>query len=146
MRPEKLEDFVAAFENKVREVLPGGLPEPEIFIDDELDLIDITPKFFRLLKRFAPFGPGNMKPVFMTRDLRDTGFARRVGRDQKHLKMNLIDGTTRAVYPAIAFGLGDLLPKVKTAGSFAAAYHIEENVWNNTVRLQLNVKDIRFDL
>ncbi len=146
VRPEKLEDFVAAFENKVREVLPGGLPEPEIIIDDELDLIDITPKFFRLLKRFAPFGPGNMKPVFMTRDLRDTGFARRVGRDQKHLKMNLIDGTTRAVYPAIAFGFGDLLPKIKTAGSFAAAYHIEENVWNNTVSLQLNIKDIRFDL
>jgi len=146
VRPEKLDDFVAAFENKVREVLPGGLPEPEIFIDDELDLIDITPKFYRLLKRFAPFGPGNMKPIFMTRDLRDTGFARRVGKDQNHLKMNLIDGTTRAEYSAIAFGFGDYLPRIKTADSFAAAYHIEENEWNNTVSLQLNVKDIRFDL
>ncbi len=146
VKPENLDGFIRAFEDKVREMLPGGLPEPEIFIDDELDLIDITPKFYRLLKRFAPFGPGNMKPVFMTRGLRDTGFARRVGRDQKHLKMNLIDGTTRAVYPAIAFGQGDKLPLIKSADSFAAAYYIEENVWNNTVSLQLNIKDIRFDI
>ncbi len=145
VKPEKMQDFIRAFEQEVRKRFPGGLPEPEIFIDDELDLIDISPKFYRLLKRFAPFGPGNMKPVFMTRGLRDSGFARRVGKDQNHLKLTLMDGTTRNFYAAIAFGKGDLLERVKQQNEFAAVYHLEENQWNGRTTLQLNVKDIKFD-
>ncbi len=143
VKDENLKDFIRAFERKVREMMPEGPKEPEIEVEEELDLIDITPKFYRLIKRFAPFGPGNMKPVFMTRALRDTGFGKTVGEDNRHLKMYVIDGTTRSGINSIAFGLGDKWEQIKASPSFAAVYHIEENHWNNHVSLQLKIKDIK---
>jgi len=119
------------------------LREPEIEIDAELDLIDITPKFYRLLKRFAPFGPGNMKPLFLTRNLRENGFARRVGKDENHLRMYVMDGTTKSTLEAIAFKQGDMLDEIKENEVFDAVYHVEQNEWNGRVSLQLKIKDIK---
>jgi single-stranded-DNA-specific exonuclease len=144
IKPDKLKDFIRAFEQKVREVLPEDMREPEIEIEEELDLIDITPKFYRLLKRFEPFGPGNMKPVFYTRDLRDTGWAKKVGKEEKHLRMFVMDGTTRSSLVAIAFNQADKFPLVSGKDqTFSAVYQIEENHWNGRVSLQLKVKDIK---
>ncbi len=143
VKPEKLKDFITAFEQTVRKHMPEHLREPEIEIDAELDLIDITPKFYRILKRFAPFGPGNMKPVFLTRNLRDNGFARRVGKDQSHLRMFVMDGTTRSTLVAIAFNQGNKLEEIKNHEHFAAVYHLDENEWNGKISLQLKIKDIK---
>ena len=141
VKPENLKDFIRAFEEKVKAVIPADLREPEIEIEDELDLSEITPRFYRLLKRFAPFGPGNMKPVFMTRNLRDTGFARTVGKENNHLRMFVIDGSTRHSLVAIAFNQADKLELIKSP--FSAAYQIDENEWNGKKSLQLKVKDIK---
>ncbi len=143
VKPEKLKDFIHAFEEKVKETMPEEMREPELEIEEELDLIDITPKFYRLLKRFAPFGPGNMKPVFYTRDLRDTGFAKIVGKENNHLRMFVMDGTTKSSLVAIAFNQADKLPIIENKQTFSAVYQIDENHWNGRVSLQLKVKDIK---
>ncbi len=143
VKPENLIKFRDAFEEAVRKRMPEHLREPEIEIDAELDLIDITPKFYRLLKRFAPFGPGNMKPLFLTRNLRENGFARRVGKDENHLRMYVMDGTTKSTLVAIAFKQGDMLDGIKENEVFDAVYHVEQNEWNGRVSLQLKIKDIK---
>jgi len=143
VKPEKLKDFIRAFEEKVKSVIPDELREPEIEIDDELDLDEITPRFYRLLKRFAPFGPGNMKPVFVTRNLRDTGFARLVGKENNHLRMFVIDGSTRHSMVAIAFNQADKWDTIKENAPFSAVYQIDENEWNGRTSLQLKIKDIK---
>jgi single-stranded-DNA-specific exonuclease len=143
IKPEKLEDFKRAFEQKVREIITEDLREPELEIEEELDLIDITPKFFNLLKQFEPFGPGNMKPLFYTRNLRDNGFAKLVGKEQNHLRMFVYDSTARQTFVAIGFNLKDKFDIVKNSESFTAVYQIDENHWNGRVSLQLKVKDIK---
>ncbi len=143
VKPENLKAFIKAFEAKVREVMPEEMREPELEIEEELDLIDITPKFYRLLKRFEPFGPGNMKPVFFTRDLRDTGFAKTVGKENRHLRMFVMDGTTRASLVAIGFNLADKMPLIQNKQPFSAVYQIDENHWNGRTSLQLKLKDIK---
>ncbi|NPA42446.1 MAG: single-stranded-DNA-specific exonuclease RecJ [Chlorobi bacterium] len=143
VKPENLKPFIRAFEAKVREVIPEELRTPEIEIEEELDLGEITPRFARLLKRFAPFGPGNMKPVFMTRNLRDTGFARTVGRDHHHLRMFLTDGSSMHSMAAIAFNQADKYDLVRQGKPFAAVYQIEENEWQGRTSLQLKIKDLK---
>ncbi len=143
IKPENLKAFIKSFEEKVKEVIPEELREPELEIEEELDLIDITPKFYRLLKRFAPFGPGNMKPVFYTRELRDTGFAKTVGKENQHLRMFVLDGTTRSSLVAIAFNQANKWDLINEKKTFFAAYQIEENTWNGNTTLQLKVKDIK---
>lgn len=114
---------------------------PEIEIDGKLCLNDINKKFFRILKQFAPFGPGNMSPVFMTENVIDTGFSRIVGKN--HLKLDVVHPHIRG-YPisAIAFQQSDAYDIVKR-GPFNICYHIEENEWNGTIKLQLNIRDIK---
>jgi single-stranded-DNA-specific exonuclease len=111
-------------------------------IDSLLSFKEITPAFFKVLKQFAPFGPGNMNPVFKTENVRDTGMSRVVGNN--HLKLNLAeDETTRFGMEAIAFQLGQYYPMVSRKIPFDICYTIEENIWNGKTTLQLNVKDIQ---
>lgn len=115
---------------------------PEIKIDTQINLKDITPKFYRILSQFAPFGPGNMSPVFMTEDLQDTGYGKQVGEDKTHLRFTVSQhGYGKIV--GIGFGLGDKLDLIKNKKQFKAAYTIDENHWNGTVSLQLKLKDIK---
>jgi single-stranded-DNA-specific exonuclease len=117
---------------------------PEVEIDGEIELTDISPKFYRVLRQFAPFGPGNMAPVFLTRGLVDKGYARIVG--SQHLRLTVIyQGIYNPEYNAIAFGQSDYLPLVSNGNTFSLCYHIEENEWNGNISLQLVVKDIKAD-
>jgi len=141
VKPEHLQDFILAFEQKVKERLPDELREPEIEIEEELDLSEITPKFVRLLNRFAPFGPGNAKPLFLTRRLRDTGFARAVGKSQNHLRMQVVHKTSLPV-GAIALNQADKL-KMVSDNPFAAVYQIDEVEWHGQKNVQLKIKDIK---
>lgn len=115
---------------------------PEIAVDMPLDLSEITHSFLNNLKRFAPFGPGNMEPVFQSTTVVDEGNGRIVG--DKHLKCRVLY-PHKSVQPidVIAFNMKDKLPLIKDNKRFDVLYHVEENVWNNTVNIQLNVKDIR---
>jgi len=141
LKPENLVAFQKRFEEYVASTIQENMLTPEIEIDAKLCLNDINKKFFRILKQFAPFGPGNMSPVFMTENVIDTGFSRIVGKN--HLKLDVVHPHIRG-YPisAIAFQQSDAYDIVKK-GPFNICYHIEENEWNGTVKLQLNIKDIK---
>ena len=139
--PENYEKFKQKFEEVVKQsILPEQLI-PEIAIDAEIELSEITPKFFRIIQQMAPFGPQNMKPTFKTAAVRDNGFGKQVGADKTHLKLNLIYGSDKKTYNAIGFGLGDKLSV--TQNDFDIAYTLDENTWNGFTSVQLMLKDIK---
>jgi single-stranded-DNA-specific exonuclease len=142
MKEENLEEFIEKFEQYVHDNLEERSIIPEISVDMPLDLSDITHSFLNNLKRFAPFGPGNMEPIFQSRGVVDEGVGRIVG--DKHLKCRVLY-PDRPVQPidAIAFNMKDKLAIIQNNKPFDLLYHVEENVWNNTVNIQLNVKDMR---
>ena len=134
--------FKAAFEKVVSETINPKLLKPELVIDAEINLTDITPKFFRILKQFAPFGPGNMTPVFMTQHLKDVGYGRCVGEDKSHLRVVVTQGSSQQ-FTGIGFGMGNQHEIACTGQLFKAAYVIDENEWQGNVSLQLRLKDIK---
>jgi len=139
---DQYEGFKSQFEKVVSESIDPMLLIPEILIDAEIKLNQITPKLHRILNQFAPFGPGNMKPVFLAQHLQDSGYAKGVGEDHKHLKV-AIRQLNSQVIGAIGFGLGDKLKNVINGKMFNAVFTLDENEWNGTVSLQLKLKDIR---
>ena len=135
-------DFKAQFEKVVSKTIDPKLLNPEINIDAQLDLAAITPKFHRILKQFAPFGPGNRQPVFMTENLKDTGYGKCVGADKTHLRLTVKQVNSEAIV-GIGFGLGDKKDTACSDTSFKAVYCIDENLWQGKVSLQLRIKDIQ---
>ncbi|HRY98903.1 MAG TPA: single-stranded-DNA-specific exonuclease RecJ [Bacteroidales bacterium] len=142
LQPENLDKFRERFENYAREKLSDAMMVPEIEIDAEITLNHISPKFYRVLKQFAPFGPGNMSPVFLTHEVVGSEDTRIVG--SNHLKLSVFHPNINT-YPkdAIAFQLGQYCKRIQKGERFDFCYHLEENEWNGNVSLQLNVKDIR---
>jgi single-stranded-DNA-specific exonuclease len=136
------EDFKQKFEEVVSGSIDKRLLTPEISIDAEINLEDITPKFHRILKQFAPFGPGNMSPVFLTKNLNDTGYGKCVGGEDLHLKCRVKNGGKKMEINAIGFNLGDKCELITDAKKFKAVYSIDENEWNGNISLQLKLKDI----
>jgi len=135
-------DFKAQFEKVVSQTIDPKLLSPEINIDAQLDLVDITPKFHRILKQFAPFGPGNRQPVFMTQNLKDTGYGKCVGADKTHLRLT-VKQVNSSAFVGIGFGLGDKKDTACAKAPFKAVYCIDENQWQGNVSLQLRIKDIQ---
>lgn len=142
LHENQFETFKQKFEKVVAETIDPQLLTPEIIIDAELELEEITPKFYRILKQFAPFGPGNMAPVFMTRGVMDTGYGKGVGENEKHLKLAVTKNGSQP-FGCIGFGLGDKIELIRNRKQFDIVYAIEENKWNGQVNLQLRIKDIR---
>lgn len=141
MKQENLEEFSQRFEEYVKENLDESSYEPEISVDMQLNLSEITPQFIKNLKKFAPFGPGNMEPVFETDGVMDDGNAQII-RD-KHLKLKIFKPDERSnAFDCIAFNQKDKMPLVSHSKPFNIIYHVEENRWNNIVTTQLNVKDV----
>ena len=144
LKPENLQEFSERFEKYVSEHLEDDDLTPELNVDIQMDFSNITPKFVRILKQFAPFGPGNLSPVFLTKNVIDAGFSRAVG-NRKHLKLSVMQkGNTENVFSGIAFQKGDLYERIHDKESFTMCYYIEENFWQGKTSLQLNVKDIKF--
>ncbi|WP_298547217.1 single-stranded-DNA-specific exonuclease RecJ [uncultured Aquimarina sp.] len=137
---EQYEGFKQKFEQVVSTTIDKKLLTPEIQIDHMMEFDQISPKFFRILKQFAPFGPGNMTPVFMTENVKDTGYAKCVGADEKHLKCKV--QKNGLAIGAIGFNLGPKQDLITRSQSFKVAYTVDENEWNGTVSLQLKLKDI----
>lgn len=150
LKPENLEEFRHRFEEYVSTHLAEEDLIPDVEIDLNINLNDITPKFVRILKQFAPFGPGNMSPLFRTDGVIDTGHSRQVGAG-RHLKLSITQqgrkgekGEEVSPFSAIAFQKGDLYDRIHRGEPFSICYHIEENFWQGKTSLQLNVKDIKF--
>ncbi len=145
-KPENLDDFIKEFQKYADEHITDDMLVPEIEIDGELFISDINFNFYKILKQFAPFGPGNMSPVFQTKNVIDTGYAKLVGKkDNKHLKFSVVhpDRTGNPI-PAIAFNQGHHLKQMERGNPFEICYHIDENTWLGNTTLQLRVLDIRF--
>lgn len=142
MPPENLEAFRSRFEDAVRATIRPEQRVPEEEVDLELRLDAIDEGLLRVLKHMAPFGPGNMRPVFLARGVVDTGSARTVG--EHHLKMRLAHpDSPRRSFDAIAFKQAQWLDRVKQGRPFSVLYAIEENEWQGRTTLQLNIKDIK---
>ncbi|MGG8496803.1 single-stranded-DNA-specific exonuclease RecJ [Tenacibaculum sp. TC6] len=139
--PEQYENFKVKFEEVVSRTIDKDLLIPEISIDAELDLCDITPKFYRIIKQMAPFGPQNMKPVFYTSSVRDNGYGKQVGMDNSHLKLNIIYGADKRTYGAIGFGLGEKVDCINN--DFDIVFSLDENTWNGNTSIQLVLKDLK---
>lgn len=139
---EQYAAFKAKFEKVVSETIDINLLTPELLIDAQIDLADISPKLMRILKQFAPFGPGNLAPVFMTDNLKDTGYAKGVGQDEKHLKLTATQYGNGPI-GGIGFNLGNKLQIVANQQSFSAVYSLDENEWQGNVSLQLKLRDLK---
>jgi len=147
LKPENLEKFISEFEAYANKRLTDEMMIPEIEIDEELYISDINFKFYRILRQFAPFGPGNMSPLFQTNNVIDTGYAKVVGRNgNNHLKFSVVHpDRTGSPLPAIAFNQGYHFDNMKAGKPFSICYHIEENNWQGRTTLQLRVSDIKFN-
>ena len=144
LKEENFDNFKNCFLNYVNNHITKEQLIPEIEIDTEILLRDISSRFFRILRQFAPFGPGNLAPLFITRGLVDTGKARVVGK--KHLKLEVVHPDISGFpFSAIAFQQGHHYDKIREGIQFSACYHVEENEWNGVKSIQLNIKDIKFD-
>ena len=139
--PENYEKFKAKFEEVVHSSIPKELLTPEILIDAEIELSEITPKFFRIIQQMAPFGPQNRKPIFKTSGVRDNGYGKQVGADKTHLKLNIIAGADSKTYNAIGFNLGSKITEIQNA--FDIVYALDENEWNGVKSIQLLLKDLK---
>lgn len=143
LKPENLEPFRNHFEAVVAEKLQGIELVPEIEVDDYLPLDIINSKFYLILKQFAPFGPGNMTPLFRTDGVMDAGGSRIVGKN--HLKLAMEHPDYRGgPYSGIAFQQGEHYTLISKNIPFNMVYNLEENEWNGSRTLQFQVKDIKF--
>ncbi|MDD3005400.1 single-stranded-DNA-specific exonuclease RecJ [Flavobacterium sp.] len=141
--PENYEKFKEAFEKQVEKTITQVQLEPQLNIDLQLNFEDIDTKFVRLLKEFEPFGPQNMSPVFVAKDVFDTGYAKTMGTKDEHLKLFLKQHHSEG-FAAIGFNLGDQLPLLTNRKLVDVAFNLSENVWRDQVSLQLIIKDIHF--
>lgn len=142
LKEENYSIFKEAFEKQVQETIHPDMLIPEIEIDAEIDFADITPKLTRILKQFEPFGPQNMTPVFLTKNVKDTGYAKKMGTEDEHLKLFVKQNNSEGI-PAIGFGLGDKMDLTTNQKLFEAVYCIDENEWNGKTSTQLRLKNIR---
>lgn len=145
MKVENVETFRARFEEHVSRTIDPEMLTPQIDIDAVIKLSEIDDKFFRILKQFQPFGPGNMSPIFKSDNVFDTGESRLVGSDKEHLKLSITQGDDATVYQAIAFQLGENYSKIHKGIPFNICYTLYENVFRGVSTMQLRVKDIKFE-
>ena len=144
MKEENLPEFARRMEKWVSEHLTMDMSTPIIDVDSKLDFVQITPKFFRILKQFQPFGPGNSTPVFLTENVYDYGTGRKVGPAGQHLKLELIQdpGNTRQI-SAIGFNMSEHFDHIKNGNPVDICYSIVENYYRGNSNIQLRLKDIR---
>ena len=144
MKIENIYEFSRRFEEIVTKQITNQQQIEAIEIDAKIYLSDITPKFYRILKQFAPFGPHNMMPVFMTENVLDSGTSRPVGKNSEHLKLDLIEPTsTSAQFSGIAFNQAQHFDAINQGLPFDICYSITENEFRGKTSLQLYIRDIK---
>jgi single-stranded-DNA-specific exonuclease len=142
LKPENLEEFTRRFEEEVGKTITEDMLVPEIEIDVSIHFNEINPRFYSILRQFAPHGPGNMTPVFSTGNVLDTGWARIVGNN--HLKLELFQADNPTVkFHAIAFDKGDFLPFFQKKLPVTICYSVAENHYNGNTSLQLVIRGIQ---
>lgn len=142
LRWADIPEFRRRFQKYVEEHIQPEQTEAILYIDSEIEFKDITKRLHNDLKRFSPFGPGNTKPLFCTTGVYDYGTSKVVGRQQEHIKLELVDSKSGTVVNGIAFGQSASARYIKSHRSFDIAYTIEDNVFKRN-QVQLQIEDIR---
>ncbi len=142
LRWDDVKIFRERFQKYVDEHILPEHTEAALNIDAVIDFKDITKKMHAELKKFGPFGPGNPKPLFCTTEVYDFGTSKVVGREQEHIKLELVDSKSNNVMNGIAFGQSGSARYIKSKRSFDIAYTIEDNVFKHN-EIQLQIEDIR---
>ena len=140
--PENYQVFKEAFEKEVEKTIHPDMLTPEIAVDAEIDFANITPKLIRLLNQFEPFGPQNMTPIFLTKNIKDTGYGKPMGQEEEHLKLFVKQNNSEGI-AAIGFNLGNKIELTTHQKPFQAVYCIDENEWNGKVSIQLRLRDLK---
>ena len=144
MKIENIPEFRRRFEEIVTTQITDKQQIQTIEIDAKIPLSEITPRFYRILKQFAPFGPHNMTPVFMTEDVFDAGTSRLVGKNEEHLKLDLVEPDVNSgIFPGIAFNQSDAFELITSGLPFDVCYSIAENEYRGKKNLQLYIRDIK---
>ena len=134
--------FKESFEKAVGDYINNKLPENEIRIESKIELSSITPKFFRILNQFEPFGPGNRRPIFLSEHLSLKGGLNKIGKNREHLKLSVSQESDKT-FSAIGFWLSEKATSISSNSTFAMLYTIDENTWNGITTIQLKIKDIK---
>ncbi len=142
LKIENIPEFRRRFQEYVNEHILPEQTEATLDIEEELDFKDITKKLHNDLKKFAPHGPDNPKPLFCTRNVYDYGTSKVVGRQQEHIKLELVDSKSSNVMNGIAFGQSQAARYIKSKRSFDIVFTIEENVYKRS-EVQLQIEDIK---
>ncbi|HUX58680.1 MAG TPA: single-stranded-DNA-specific exonuclease RecJ [Bacteroidales bacterium] len=144
LKKENIRPFMERFEQYVSKTISEEQLIPRIFIDTELTFSEISEDYFRIMNQFQPFGPGNMSPVFVSRNVFDTGSGRMVGSSGEHLKLDLCQESSRQKsFSAIAFSQANHFEYIKGGNPFDVCYSLEMNEFRGKRNLQLNIKDIK---
>ena len=143
LKEENLQSFMDAFENEVSSTITEDMLIPKINIDTGLDLRQLTPSFYNIIKQMEPFGPKNMQPIFVSKGVVDSGYSRVVG--EKHLKLS-INHNNSATIDGIAFGMAEYYEQIKRGNPFDICYSVELNKYRGNVSLQLKIRDIRTNI
>jgi len=141
IKKENLNAFINKFESVVSESLNEDQLRPKIHVDMQIDIDEIDNKFYRILKQFAPFGPSNLSPVFISKAVVDNGFGKKIGADKSHLRINI--KKQNGSISAVGFGMGHFFDKIKDYNRFDVCYSIGENEWRGKKNLQLVLVDIK---
>ena len=142
LRWDDIPEFRRRFQEFVDEHIMPEQQEANINVDAIIDFKDISKRLYNDLKRFSPFGPGNTKPLFCTKAVYDYGTSKVVGREQEHIKLELVDSKSSTVVNGIAFGQSAAARYIKSKRSFDIVYTIEDNVFKRN-QVQLQIEDIR---
>lgn len=142
LKVENIEEFTRRFEEYVSENIQPTQTEANLYIDEELSFKELNYKLYNDLKRFEPFGPDNLKPIFCTRHVYDFGTSRVVGRNQEHIKLELVDNQTSDIVNGIAFGQSSQARYIKSKQAFDICYTVEENT-HKRGEVQLFIESIR---
>ena len=144
LKEENLEEFACRMDSFVAGKITAEMLTPIVDVDAKLDFAQITPKFFRILKQFQPFGPGNNNPIFVTENVYDAGSGRKVGAGGVHLKLDLIqESQPYHQIPAIAFNMSDYADHIREGNPVDVCYAIVENYYRGNSSIQLRVRDMR---
>ncbi|MBW6537690.1 MAG: single-stranded-DNA-specific exonuclease RecJ [Mariniphaga sp.] len=144
LKIENVPEFRQRFEEIVTSQLTDLSQAQAVDVDAKITLSEITPRFYRILKQFAPFGPHNMTPVFVTEDVFDAGTSRLVGKNQEHLKLDLVEPDVNSgIFPGIAFNQSDKFDLITSGLPFDVCYSIAENDYRGKTSLQLFIRDIK---
>jgi single-stranded-DNA-specific exonuclease len=144
LKKENIQPFMERFEQYVNSTITEEQLVPRVFIDTELSFSEINENFFNTMNQFQPFGPENLSPLFISRNVFDTGTGRMVGSSGEHLKLELCqESSGQKSFSAIAFNLADHFEFIKKGNPVDICYSLEMNEFRGKRNLQLNIKDIK---